>query len=161
MLSETGRVVAVEADAIWVETIRQSTCGSCAANKGCGHSLLNRLGDGRRNYLQVPAGEFDIQRLAVDDEVRIAIPEEVFLRGSLIVYGTPLLGMLVMSALLAHWFEGTADLAAFSGAVLGFGIGVALVRWHAGQRHVGPQYQPRLLGPAEPVLMQVDSISIA
>ena len=44
MLLETGRVVAVDADSVWVETIRRTTCGSCAVQKGCGHGLLNQLG---------------------------------------------------------------------------------------------------------------------
>ena len=61
MLVETGRVVAVEEDSLWVETIRQSTCGSCAAQKGCGHGLLNRYADGKRGY---------IQHLAVGEELR-------------------------------------------------------------------------------------------
>ena len=56
MLIETGRVVAVEAneEALWVETIRQSTCGSCAANKGCGHGLLNRANPILHSCLALP-----------------------------------------------------------------------------------------------------------
>ena len=37
---ETGRVVALEGAAVWVETIRSSACGSCAARSGCGHRTL-------------------------------------------------------------------------------------------------------------------------
>ena len=33
-LSETGRVVAVESDAVWVEEDRSSACGKCAARAG-------------------------------------------------------------------------------------------------------------------------------
>ena len=29
MLTETGRVVAVDDDGLWVETVRRSTCNAC------------------------------------------------------------------------------------------------------------------------------------
>ena len=77
MLSETGRVVAVEADGLWVETIRRSSCGSCSARRGCGHGLLNRLGDGRNNLVRVLPGGLATEDFAVDDEVLIALPESV------------------------------------------------------------------------------------
>ena len=37
---ESGRVVAIEESGVWVETIRSSACGSCAARSGCGHRTL-------------------------------------------------------------------------------------------------------------------------
>jgi sigma-E factor negative regulatory protein RseC len=41
MLTEQARVVALDAETVWVETIRQSSCGSCSARAGCGHGMLN------------------------------------------------------------------------------------------------------------------------
>lgn len=145
MLTETGRVVAVETDSIWVETVRQSTCGSCAARKGCGHGLMNRYTDGRQAYVRVLAGRRGLQGCRVDDEVRFAIPEEIVLRGSFIAYLLPMLTMLA-GALCANWlYPGHADAAAAVGAVLGLGAGFALVRWHA-RRHVDdPGFQPVLV----------------
>ncbi|GIR82921.1 MAG: hypothetical protein CM15mP84_06690 [Cellvibrionales bacterium] len=35
-LTETGRVVAIESDAVWVEADRSSACGKCAARAGVG-----------------------------------------------------------------------------------------------------------------------------
>ena len=74
MLVETGRVVAVDPDGVWVETIRQSTCGSCAAQQGCGHSLLNRISDGKRSYIRVLSGAQNCEQCRVDDQVRISTP---------------------------------------------------------------------------------------
>ncbi|WP_300492285.1 SoxR reducing system RseC family protein, partial [uncultured Alcanivorax sp.] len=54
MLLEQGTVVAVEADAIWVETVRASTCGACKAKAGCGHHLVNQQQSGQRAHLRVP-----------------------------------------------------------------------------------------------------------
>ncbi len=147
MLTEVGRVVAVEADGLWVETIRQSTCGTCGAQKGCGHGLLNQIGDGRRNYLRVLLGDHSGQPYQVDDEVRIAIPEQVILRGSFTVYMVPLVGILC-GAVVGGWLQ-ASDLASMLGAAAGFGIGIALVRLHAWRHRDDPQLQPRLLGPVD------------
>ena len=95
MLTEVGRVVAVEPESLWVETIRQSTCGTCAAQKGCGHGLMNRVTDGKRSYIRVLRGQQPVQHCDVDDQVLISIPEEVILKGSFIAYMFPLVCMLL------------------------------------------------------------------
>ena len=145
MLVETGRVVAVETDSLWVETIRQSTCGSCAARKGCGHGLLNRYAEGKRGYIRVVPGITGTIDCAVDDQVRISIPEEVILRGSLVVYVLPLLCMLGGAVLGSVLFEGMSDANAALGAVAGFGFGFALVRWHAWHHRNDRSLQPTFL----------------
>jgi sigma-E factor negative regulatory protein RseC len=144
MMFESGRVVAVEADSLWVETIRQSTCGTCAAQKGCGHSLLNKISDGKRGYVRVLSGRVDSSECVVDDEVRFSIPEEVILRGSLIVYMVPLVCMLLGAASAAYYLPGSEDLAALAGASVGVGLGVGVVRWHARRHSQDPGLQPSL-----------------
>ena len=146
MLLETGRVVAVEADSVWVETIRQSTCGACAAQKGCGHGLLNRISDGHRSLIRVLPGKVAASDCAVDDEVRIAIPEDVILRGSLIVYILPLLLMLAGAFLGSIWVAANADLGAALGAVAGFVAGFMLVRAPAHRPRNDDSLQPTLEG---------------
>jgi sigma-E factor negative regulatory protein RseC len=147
MLIETGRVVAVEATegALWVETIRQSTCGSCAANKGCGHGLLNRIADGRSGYVRVLSGAVMAEECAVDDQVRISIPEQVILRGSMLVYMLPLLCMLAGAAGADSLFTGAAQSVAVGGAVAGLALGFGLVRWHAWRHRQDRSLQPTLL----------------
>ena len=145
MLVETGRVVAVEPGALWVETIRQSTCGSCAANKGCGHGLLNRIADGRTGYIRVLAGPAGTGDCAIDDQVRISIPEQVILRGSLVVYVLPLLCMLVGAAGADILWPAGSELAAIGGALAGLLLGFALVRWHAWRHRHDSALQPTLL----------------
>ena len=147
MLTETARVVAVEEGSVWVETVRQSVCGSCQAAKGCGHGLLNQMGDGRRSYLQLPTGKFQASEFRVDDEVSIGIPESLMLKGSALVYLLPLLFML-LGALLAPG----GDTGAILGSALGLCVGFALVRLHARYRGTGSELQPVLLGPARQCL---------
>jgi sigma-E factor negative regulatory protein RseC len=153
MLSETGRVVAVEADALWVETIRLSTCGSCAARKGCGHALLDRGAAGRRGRIRILPGRLAISQFRIDDLVLIAIPDEIILRGSLIAYGLPLLGMLAGAFAAVSVLPASTDLAAVPGAIAGLLLGYALVRRHGLRHSRDPAFQPVLQGLA-PSLVQ-------
>jgi sigma-E factor negative regulatory protein RseC len=146
MLIETGRVVAIEQDGLWVETIRQSTCGSCVAQKGCGHSLIQRVSDGRRSLIRVLPGQLALEDCAVDDEVSISIPEEVILRGSMVVYLFPLFCMLAGAMLAVNLWQGSQDLVAAAGAVAGFGLGVAGIRLHAWHHRHDQRLQPTLVG---------------
>lgn len=144
MPTETGRIVAIDADGLWVETIRKSTCGACSAQKGCGHGLLNRIRDGQRGLVRVLPGTFSLTDCRINDEVSISLPDEVILRGSLVVYMLPLLTMLFGAAAGSHWLPWPQDLAAVAGAAVGFAGGVALVRWHAWHHRDDSRLQPVL-----------------
>jgi sigma-E factor negative regulatory protein RseC len=148
VLTETGRVVAVEPGKLWVETIRQSVCGSCAAQKGCGHGLLNQIGDGHRNYLQLSSRSFSRNQFQIDDRVTIGVPERLMLRGSAVLYLLPLACMLLASLAMPTLLPAISELASIGGAVGGFAVGLLLVRWHARYHQDNPDFQPRLLGLA-------------
>lgn len=145
MLTEEGRVVAIETDALWVETIRQSTCGSCSANKGCGHSLLNKISDGKRSYIRVLPGGQILDGYKIDDRIRFSIPEEVILRGSFIAYLLPVMCMMAAAFGAVALFEGNEDALAAVGAIVGLLAGFILVRWHAVTHQGDPDFQPVLL----------------
>lgn len=150
MLTETARVVARDCDGLWVETIRKSTCNSCSAQKGCGHGLLNRMSDGRRNLVRVLPGDCDTRDYEIGDDVVVALPEDVLLRGSVIVYLVPLVATLV-GAGLGSWFNPQAgDVASAIGALLGFASGIGLVRMHALLHRGDTRFHPTLVGAAEP-----------
>lgn len=147
MIEETGRVVAVEADSLWVETIQRSTCGSCAAQKGCGQSLLARFA-GHTSYLRVLLQGKESSRYQVGDEVRIGVPESVVVTGSLFVYMLPLLAMIA-GASLAHELYANEGLSVL-GAALGLLAGGAYVRWRAWLTRGDPDLQPLLLDADAP-----------
>lgn len=157
MLTETGRVVGLEVDSVWVETIRRSTCGTCAAQKGCGHGLLNRVSDGKRGYIRVMPGEHSLDHYKINDQVQISIPEEVILRGSFIAYGLPMLSMLAGALAAVNWLQGNEDLLAAAGAAVGLTVGYGLVRWHGRYHRRNPDFQPVLLGVVRP---STDSVTL-
>lgn len=145
MLTETGRVVAVDADGLWVQTVRRSTCNACSLRQGCGHGLLERIHDGQRGLVRVLPGETDTAACEVGDQVRICIPEALLLRGSLLLYVLPLLTLLVGAAAGAALWPAVADSAAMLGAVLGLLLGLGVVHWHSRRHRDDPAMHPVLL----------------
>lgn len=142
MPSESATVVAIEADALWVETVRRSACGGCSAQKGCGQALLNREFEGRRGRIRILPGACAVSQFSVGDHVLLDIPDEIILRGSLVAYGLPLLGMLAGAMAAEWWLSGHGDLAAVTGAVVGLLSGFALVCWHGIRHRHDPAIHP-------------------
>ena len=103
---ESGRVVAIDADALWVETIRRSTCESCNAQKACGHGLLNKATQGKASRVRVLAAADTLGGYRINDQVDIGIPATVLVSGALIVYLLPLFTMLMAALLVSYWLPG-------------------------------------------------------
>lgn len=153
MLAETGRVVAVDDGAVWVETQRQSSCGSCAARSGCGHGLLASMGRGPSlvRALLTPGSPGNI---ALHDQVRISLPERSFLRGVAMLYLLPLLSTVIFAALSSAVLDGSGlsqaaiDLRVTLAAAAGLGAGLLWVRTqsrrHAGNPSIHPVVTERL-----------------
>lgn len=123
MMLETGRIVAIEPKRLWVETIQRSACGSCQAQKGCGHSALAKLGASASRVWVLLEGR-DAAHFQLGDEVQIGVPEELIAGGSLFVYMLPLLCMIAaaFAAHSAHLNDGLAALCALVGLLLGAAI---------------------------------------
>lgn len=148
MILETGRIVSIEAEGVWVETIQKSACGSCKAEKGCGQSLLHKW-DGHSAYIWVLLDGRDPTRYTLGDEIQIGIPEEVIAKGSLLVYLVPVISLVVLTALAHNQFahEGITTLAGFAGLVLG-GL---IVRWHSWCTRFDRDLQPVLVDEQQPL----------
>lgn len=128
MLKETGRVIAVKEDSLWVETIKRSTCGSCVAEKGCGQTLLQKIG-AKPTYLRIPLENNSRYQYHVNDVVAIGIPDDIIVKGSLLIYLLPLIFLLVFSG-LAHTFKSNDFLSIVAG-IIGFTLGCLVIRWHS------------------------------
>ncbi len=133
MLTETGRVVALDGEAVWVETLRGSACGRCAARSGCGHDLMNRLSaGGSRGIVRARRAAGFVMPLEVHDSVTLALPETSFLKAASVLYLFPLV-LTVAGALSADFLlgdagagQGLADLLVVLGAASGLAAGLAL-----------------------------------
>lgn len=141
MIEESGRVVRVSDNQVWIETIKQSACASCSAQKGCGQSLLAKIGDGQRLEIQVD----NPHHLAVqiDDQVVLGVGERSFLTASLLVYLLPVLSMFLF-AVIPQQLK-LAEPWVIASAVLGLMGGFALTRSVSARLSQTCSYRPVLL----------------
>lgn len=136
MIEESGRVVALESGAVWVETLRRSGCGRCDEPGGCGNGALVRRAREKAGHVRALTD----QQLAVGDEVLVGVPEQAMLRGTLLIYVLPVLSLVsgaVLGAALVPGDAGTA-LGLLAGLVAGF----AAVRMLSSRAARDPAVQP-------------------
>ncbi|TVP57939.1 MAG: sigma E positive regulator RseC/MucC [Halomonadaceae bacterium] len=152
MIEETGTVVAVTGDQVWVQRLGQGLCAQCSARGGCGQGAMTRLGGGdRTRRLQLPnrlVAEQG-QPAAVGDQVVMGIAEQALLTASALVYLLPLLLMLgaaVLADVLSPAGDGVTVLAGVSGLALGFALAAFCQR----RFRSSPRLQPQLLRRAAP-----------
>ena len=146
MIFETGTVVSKNQDSLMVETIQQTTCDSCSAQKGCGHTALTKL-TGTKNEIRVLPGDFSVDSLRLGQSVTIGIPEHIVVKGSLMVYLIPVIG-----ALTGAWMLGDQgktlehDLFSILGALIGLVGGGILVNKRGQKARADVQSNPVLFG---------------
>lgn len=142
MLQETGTIVRIEADALWVETLQKTACQSCSAQKGCGqHTLAKALSSSA--VIRVLLDGKSPENFKLDQQVIIGIPEGVVVNGSLLIYFLPLIMLIVFAALGFHLLP--SDGAAAAGAFIGLVTGGLLVRWRSDATRHDPRLQPVLM----------------
>lgn len=142
MIHEIGRIVAVEPQRLQVETIQLSACGSCQAQKGCGHSLLAKFGV-RASHLWILLEGRNHNDYSIGDEVDIGVPEDVIVAGSLFIYLVPI-ALLIAATLVAHQ-QALSDSATAFCAFLGLFLGGVIVRLRANQTRFDVRLQPVLV----------------
>ena len=143
MILETGTVVAVESDVLWVETIQKSACEVCVAEKGCGQKFLSKLA-GKTTSIRVLLDKQSQQKFSVGQSVTIGIPEDVIVLASLLVYLLPIFGAVAGAALVGI-NGGGGDLQSIAGALAGLLFGGWLVSLHSRKSRNDLRYNPILV----------------
>ncbi|WP_020413467.1 SoxR reducing system RseC family protein [Microbulbifer sp. VTAC004] len=133
--------MAIESDAVWVETIQRSACNGCEAKSGCGTGLL---GDFFSSSTRVRAAlnGFPADKISLNDTAVIGITESALTSSTLLVYLLPLLSLVLVALLGDYLF---AETGAVIGAVLGLMVGALGVRWYSRHQSSNPAYTPVLL----------------
>ena len=124
MIEERGQIISCEGEYAWVETQRKSACSSCSANKGCGTGALSKFYGDRFSKVRV----LNSINAAPGDVVVIGLREDALVRGSLAIYGVPLLGLILMAMLgkaiaaemAMQQADGLIALFGMAGLMLGF-----------------------------------------
>ncbi len=140
MSVETGIVVEVCDDHVVVETQRQSTCGGCSLRSGCGTGLLGSVLGVRRNRVRALA---DL-RLKPGDRVNLELSHAALLQASALMYGLPLLGLLLGAVVpgLAGWPEWLVTAVGLGGLA----AGLAGVRQWSQRLRQDPRFLPLVTG---------------
>ncbi|TVZ38499.1 RseC/MucC-like positive regulator of sigma(E) [Alteromonadaceae bacterium 2753L.S.0a.02] len=143
MLTESGKVLAVESNGVWVETLKTSTCAQCRAKNACGQRLLASSDAYTRVHVDLPA---EFANLQPGDEVLLGIDESAFVSGVLISYGIPLSAMLL--AVLGVSRVSDTELFLVVAALSGLLFGGLIVRLFARTLTANNCYKARLLSRA-------------
>ena len=135
MLTESALVTRRLGNRVELELQRGSACAGCDLNQGCGTGALGRL-LGRRSRPLVIETE---RKCDPGDEVLLVLPEASLVRASLLIYGLPLLGMLLAGLVAAS--AGVSELLVLLATVLGFVVGLRVAAFIAGR------LEPRAMAP--------------
>ncbi len=139
MIFETATVVAIEPDAVWVDAVQKSACETCSAQKGCGTQVLSKL-TGKTNRIRVLVGTDQLHNVSIGEQVTIAIPEDVVVMASLLVYLLPIFFSLLLLWILPAGY----DILHFMGAVMGLLCGGLFVRFYSFKMRNNPRLNPVL-----------------
>ena len=146
MIYETGTIVSKNKDSLMVETIKQTTCDSCSAQKGCGHTALTKM-TGTKNEIRVLPGDFCVDKLRLGQSVTIGIPEHVVVKGSLVVYLVPIIGAIAGAWMMSDQGKTLEqDLFSILGALIGLVGGGILVNMRGQKAQADVQSNPVLFG---------------
>ena len=148
MIEQIATVVALEGSSAWVETQRQSACGACAMNKGCGAGLFAKAFGFDSPQLKVTPA----QDIEVGDRVVIGIEEQALVRGSFAAYMMPILFMLGFAmlgdAVNSAWLAVNSDFASVCSGMLGLLAGLTWLKHHSRRIRHDNRYQPLILHKA-------------
>ena len=144
MIEEQAQVVELRGDQLVLQAQTKSSCGSCAASKGCGTSVLSKV-VGRKFTRFHADNSVDA---AVGDTVVVGISEDALLKGSLVMYIIPIMSMLVFALVadqLLDIFTENRDLLIAASGILGLVAGSLLSRWYFQRQTSVQRFRPVVL----------------
>jgi len=139
MIEETGRVIRVDQNTVWVSSVRSNACESCSARKGCGQAVLAEAASKTVELELKRPQDMDIH---CDDQVVVGIEESSFLQATLLVYLLPI-GLLLIGGGVGHSLGG--ELGSISGAGIGFSLGLLCSKIFGNRIAPSCRYQPEIL----------------
>lgn len=148
MIEETVQLASIESEsAVWVRTQRQSTCGQCAMKSGCGTKVLSDyIGDKLLDVRALIAPQLTVAELSVGDLLVVGLPEQQMLKGTMVSYGLPLLGLFVVGVPLS--LAQAPDLSVALGSLAGLVMGLVGVKIFSSKIQNLSDWQPVVLRKA-------------
>ncbi len=145
MQTPVGKIVSIGPGTATVAVERTAACPRCAAGKGCGAGLLS--GSKRPAMLEVSLSPH--LSLNEGDEVRLMLEPSHLLQATVLVYGLPLAGIVLM--LVVGWVisRPLSDPEAIAYAAAGLAAGFLTGRWQLNRQNCLKQFVPKIAGSAD------------
>jgi len=141
MIEESAQITRVTSSGAWVEVNRKSACAACSAQAGCGQKRLV-------DWLPTKQVEVFVENplsliLSPGQVVTLGLEEGALLRASVLIYLTPLLGLIGFSLILNLLdFSETFQIL---GSILGLTLGFFVTRIVSVRRLALGDFRPHLL----------------
>ncbi len=133
MIEQPARVTRIFDGQAELEVQHEAGCSSCSLRGGCGMGSLGRLFGERKRSLTIPAHD-----LQPADRVVLGLAERQLVSAGLILYLTPLFGLIVF-ALVGDALTGGSDGWTALAGLTGLFAGLGLARWMARRRETRPR----------------------
>lgn len=140
-ITEQASVLQQEGDVVWVAAERTSACSACRAKSGCGTALLAKLGNEQVVVRALLDESLQGLRFYEGERVELAVDRYAFVKAALIMYLTPLVGLVI--AVIATL--GMGELVSIVAAALGLLLGGWLASIVLKRRHDDPSLQPVII----------------
>ena len=145
MIEESATVTRIDGEWAWLQTERNSSCGKCSAQSGCGISLLDKFGKPRQQQVKA----LNRANAQCGDQVIVGLDEQALVRGSAMVYLSPLAGLFGGAALGEALAPYNSLLAAEPTSILlglaGLAGGLFYLHHYSRRNSADPRYQPIVL----------------
>ena len=142
MIEETGTIVAVDGNHVWVETQVKTTCTSCKASDACPTSTIAKAFTPKANHVlvEVPC------ELAVGQQVKIGISERALVAASIMVYILPLLAMILSATLIMSAFPSVHEIIVLALSCVAALGGFWWASYYSKRPHNEHKFRPIFLG---------------
>ena len=124
MIEEQAIVIKTSKDRVTLEVVRTKPCGLCGQVRGCGNTIWGKIFSHRSGYIET---RNDLNA-KLGDVVILGIDETFMLKGSLMLYGVPLLLMFLGMIIANSFAKDMNEFYTLLGAVLGLSFGVMMIK---------------------------------
>ena len=131
MIEEEAIVIDQNGEFAEVDIIRTKPCGLCGKTQGCGNSIWGKVFSFQKRKIKIQ----NKINAKVGEKVKLVIEENYLLKASLLLYGLPLLFLFGGMIASEYNLVATNDFVVFLGGILGFTLGIILLKFITAQNH--------------------------
>lgn len=155
MIEQTALVTKTDQDVAWLKVYRESTCGSCGVQKGCGTSVFSKVLGNKFSEIRA----INTIKAEPGDMVKIGLRESVLLKSAFMMYLFPLFMLLLFAAaisVLDSLFSlGLSQAWIIISGIIGLTFAFVLIKKHMANYSNDERFQPVILSKANMVDMYV------